>query len=311
MKKQLKRIVYSKYFPDSLLNYYFDSLANKYRTRLVKMFQKSTNLMEQLSQKKRDYWQGRIDDVLAGPDNKDITRVRDAGKIINDCLIMHNGIKVDPMSYYSFPMLQMLVDNKGVHEPQEEKVFQEVLKSLPKKGKKTMLELGAYWSFYSMWMLQEFPETTCYMVEPEKENLFYGKKNFQLNNMNGTFVHAGIGKEPSLYNNIVTVDGICQKKKIEFLDVLHSDIQGYEYEMLQGSEKLLSEGRVGYIFISTHSNELHEQCYELLLNKYKFQLIASANLNETYSWDGVLVMKNPTYEGINQVEISKKIKIQE
>jgi len=117
-----------------------------------------------------------------------------------------------------------------------------------------------------------------------------------------------MGKETSFKNNILTVDNICKKNKISFLDILHSDIQGYEFEMLQGSEKILSEGRVGYVFISTHSNELHEQCYNYLKNKYGFELIASADLNETYSWDGVLVMKNPTYEGISQVKISKKIK---
>jgi hypothetical protein len=38
--------------------------------------------------------------------------------------------------------------NRGVHEPLEEFVFQEVLKRLPEAC--AMIELGAYWGHYSM-----------------------------------------------------------------------------------------------------------------------------------------------------------------
>lgn len=306
MKKQLKKFIYSKASPDFLFDFYFNRLATRQRKRLTMMLQKSDNLIAQMKEDKRKYWSDRIDDVLSAPDNRGIPRVSNAGQLTDNQLIMHNGIRVDPMSYYSFPLLQMLIDNQGVHEPQEEKIFQEVIKSLPKKGDKTMLELGAYWSFYSMWFLQNFPDANCFMVEPEKENLFYGKKNFQLNQLQGTFIHAGIGQKSDTHNNVITVDEICKKQNIKFLDILHSDIQGYEYEMLIGSEKLLSENRVGYVFISTHSNELHEQCYHLLKTNYKFQLVASANLDESYSWDGILVMKAHDYQGVENVAIAKK-----
>ena len=309
ISKKIKKGIQSKSTPDFLYQIYFDRLIKKKRKWLHQMIESNNNLMDGMDEEKREYWQIRIDDVLSGPDNQDINRVKNAGQITNDQLVMHNGVLVDPLSYYSYPMLQMLIDNKGVHEPQEEKIFQEVLKSLSKEGEKTMLELGAYWSFYSMWFLQNFPKTNCFMVEPEKENLFYGKINFKLNQLQGTFIHAGIGQKTNARNNILTVDEICKNRKIEFLDILHSDIQGYEYEMLLGSEKLLSENKVGYAFISTHSNELHEQCYNLLKEKYNFQLVASANLDESYSWDGILVMKSASYEGVEKVEISKKEKV--
>jgi len=304
MKKQLKKIIYSKGFPDFFFNVYFNQLAAGHSKRLKGLLQNGENLVEQMREDKREYWRDRINNVLSSEDNADIERVKTAGQLIDNQLHMHNGIQVDPMSYYSLPLLQMLMENKGVHEPQEEKIFQEVLKTIPKEGSKTMLELGAYWAFYSMWFLQKFPDANCFMVEPEKENLFYGKKNFKLNNMSGKFIHAGIGKNSDTHNNTITVDEICKKNKIEFLDILHADIQGYELDMLHGSKKLLSEKRVGYIFISTHSNELHQQCYDFLKDEY--QLVASANLDESYSWDGILVMKNADYPGINSVEISKK-----
>ena len=43
----------------------------------------------------------------------------------------------------------MLLENKGVHEPQEEKAFLEVLNYVEKGS--TMIELGSYWGFYSLW----------------------------------------------------------------------------------------------------------------------------------------------------------------
>jgi hypothetical protein len=77
--------------------------------------------------------------------------------------------------------------------------------------------------------------------------------------------------------------------------------------MLKGSRKLLEEKKVGYCFISTHSNELHEQC-KMVLSGYGYELVADANLDESFSFDGILVMKNPAYPGIASVGISKKKK---
>jgi len=307
LRGKIKNIIY-QITPDFLYQLYFDRQVSKNELELKELFRNGDDLVGKMEPKEQLYWRDRINHVLSGPDNQDIPRVVDAGKVINSQLIMHNGIKVDPLSYYSFPLLQMLIENKGVHEPQEEKVFYEVLNSLAQKnGKKTMLELGAYWSFYSMWFLQKFPSSKCYMVEPDKKNLFYGKRNFRLNKMNGTFIHAGIDDNSSFINNTISVDKICEKNKIEFLDILHSDIQGFEFKMLQGSEQMLSQNRVGYIFVSTHSNDLHEQCYKLLKNKYNFTMVASANLDESFSTDGVLVMKAPKFEGIETVKISSAI----
>ncbi len=306
--KTIKNFLYSKSAPAFLFSIYFNRLAGKQRQLLSEKLRSGKGLMDHLSEQEKEYWKKRIDDVLQGPDNTDIPRVAAAGMLSHDQLVMHNGIVIDPLSYYNFPLLKMLIDNKGVHEPQEEKIFQEVLKSIDPQGKKTMLELGAYWSFYSMWFQKVFSNTNCYLVEPDRRNLFYGKHNLRLNQAKGTFVHAGIGKEVDRKNNIITVDAICQQHQIEFLDILHSDIQGYELDMLHGSEQTLSAKKVGYVFISTHSNELHYDCHELMRDKYGFTTVASADLDETYSWDGILVMKAPSYKGIEKVPISRKSK---
>jgi hypothetical protein len=80
---------------------------------------------------KRKYWFQRISDVLNCQDRNYINLDSNAGKIIDGLMVMHNGIKIKPLSYYGFPMLRMFKLCKGVHEPQEERVFQEVLKVMP------------------------------------------------------------------------------------------------------------------------------------------------------------------------------------
>jgi hypothetical protein len=56
--------------------------------------------------------------------------------------------------------------NRGVHEPLEEYVFQELLNLLPEKP--SMLELGAYWCGHcSIWFKKKYPESSVYMVEPD------------------------------------------------------------------------------------------------------------------------------------------------
>jgi hypothetical protein len=283
----------------------YNSIKHRKETiALRKKLETKADLLADLPAPQRAEWEQRIADVIACPDNADIPRVAEAGNFSGETLIMHNGIKIDPLSYYGAPILKMLMENGGVHEPQEEKVFAKVLASLP-QGKKTILELGAYWAFYSMWFLRSFPGSSAYMLEPELRNLYSGKKNFRLNELEGSFFHLGIGAAENKSERITSPDIFCHKQNIGFIDILHADIQTFELAMLHGSKKLLQEKKIGYCFISTHSNELHEQC-KALLTTYGFVLVADANLDESYSFDGILVMKDPAYPGIAHVDISKK-----
>lgn len=294
IKQSIKNFLYSAYCPNFLSWIYFKRKDEKMRSQLHEVLSKKGELIQMVEGHVREHWVERINKVINADDNKFIPRCRDAGKIIDGFLIMHNGIKIDPLSYYSFPMLKMLIDNKGVHEPEEESAFQKVLKQLNPGRDLNMLELGAYWSFYSMWLLSVFPKARCIMVEPDKKNLFCGMRNFAINNFKGKFIHAGIGKVKRRRQNITSVDDLCRENKIDFLDILHSDIQGFEYEMLEGAKRMLLEQRIGYVFISTHSNDLHVKCQKALTN-YGFKEVRSVDLNESSSWDGILVMRAAHY----------------
>lgn len=277
------------------------------RQQQITMLQKNGSLLNTLKQEEKEHWKSRIELLLESEDNNKIEHVPEAGKFNkNNNLIMHNGLQIDPFSYYGLPMLEALFRNKGVHEPQEEYMFQEVLREIPDRG--TMIELGSYWSFYSMWFNLKVKNAKNYMIEPE--NIESGIRNFSLNKMKGDFTKAYISdcSEKSKNKNAIPticIDDFVEEKKIEFVDILHSDIQGYEFLMLKGAKKILDKKNVGYIFISTHSQDLHYDCMDYVKSK-GYRLVCSADINESYSWDGLLVFKNPDYHGLENITISKR-----
>lgn len=240
----------------------------------------------------------RFRDVMSDPLNEFIERVPMAGNVVDGNVIMHNGIKVGKRSYCG-NFSDIFVLNKGVHEPQMEYVFGKVLKDIPAGG--TMLELGANWSFYSMWFNKEVNRARSFMVEPMPKLLNIGKKHFSLNSMSGKFIRTKVGKGWD-------IGTFMRNNGIKFLDILHSDIQGAERDMLLGSVGAVVDGRIKYIFIETHSQKLHLWCKDFL-SKGGFEIIAFADYdNDTYCFGGVLVGKLKGLEGIKSVDVGSRVK---
>lgn len=241
----------------------------------------------------------RFRDVLSDPNNSRIPRDPHAGEIRDGAVVMHNGLLVRLGGYYD-RFSDILLMNRGVHEPQEEAVFAEVLTKIPAGG--TMLELGSYWAFYSLWFFARIPGARCYMVEPHPERIKAGMHNFKLNRSTGDFVQAGIGG-----NNGITVDGFLKDKRIAALDILHSDIQGAELEMLRGAAESMRAGRIRYFFISTHSQDIHLSCLKLL-EESGYEIIASADYEkQTFCYDGIIVAKHHSVnDGLGMMDIGDK-----
>jgi hypothetical protein len=76
---------------------------------------------------------GRYREIISDPVNILINRVRNAGYVNEDNTIsLHNGNKVvfvGELSYYD-DYSNILILNRGVHEPLEEFCFQEVLRNI-------------------------------------------------------------------------------------------------------------------------------------------------------------------------------------
>lgn len=253
----------------------------------------------------RALWMERIRKVKVSSDNAKIEAIPGAGTLQEGRLVMHNGIVIDPLSYYGAPVMRMLMENRAIHEPQEEYVFQEVLKYMPEGA--TMLELGCYWGFYSMWFASKVKKSRNILID-NTDGIARAKANFAMNGLNAQFLTGYIGKDnPSSDIPVTNVDRICKEQGVEFIDMLHSDIQGFELEMLQTMPEMFSKMAVGFVFISTHSNDLHYACIEFLKEK-GFHILCHADIDDTFSEDGLIVARNPSYPGPDQFNISLRRK---
>jgi hypothetical protein len=230
---------------------------------------------------------GRFREVISDPLNLLIERVPQAGLIEGNEVYLHNGNRVPvigPAAYYGV-FAQLLVLNRGVHEPLEEYVFQEVLKSLPASPR--MIELGAYWAHYSMWLKKERSKATAIMVEPDANNLAVGRANFSRNGFDGEFIQAAVAK------GRWELDAFLQSRSISHVDILHVDIQGYEAELLEGGRNTLGKALVDYLFISTHSQVLHQGIIsELARLGYRVEVSSDFD-NDTTSFDGFVFASSP------------------
>jgi hypothetical protein len=225
---------------------------------------------------------GRFREIISDPLNLLIRRHPLAGYVHDGLVYLHNGVRVPvagKSAYYgNFSLI--LVVNRGVHEPLEEFVFQELLKRLPPAP--VMLELGAYWGHYSMWLQLARPAASVYLVEPDPGNLVAGKSNFERNGFSGTFDCAFVGR------GRLAVDPYLARHSLPRLDILHADIQGYELEMLEGCKSTLSRGAIDYLFISTHSQELHVRTQEIL-GSLNYRVEVSSDFDSgTTSYDGLV-----------------------
>lgn len=255
----------------------------------------------------RRHWDARIADVLSCPDNAHLTRVPAAGKIVNGFQIMHNGLKVLADGYYGDGITRLLKANRGCHEPQEEVVFQEVLRRLPESA--VMLELGAYWAFYSMWFSREVRSPQVFLVEQDRLSLDVGRTNFRANHCTGHFTHALVGATPATEPGgatTISVDSFALEHGLNNIEILHSDIQGFEVEMLRGAVHALESKRIRYLFISTHSEDLHSQCHSFLEER-AYEIVVSISPAHSFSVDGILTARDPQFDNKPIIHPSRKL----
>ena len=230
---------------------------------------------------------GRWREVISDPLNLLIERVSAAGGVSDGHVYLHNGIRVpinrEEAYYGTFSLL--LIINRGVHEPLEEYIFQELLKTMPDAP--TMLELGAYWAHYSLWLKARRPAATVIMVEPEPRNMAVGVQNFAFNGYQGEFINDFVG------HGRFQVDGFLKSRNIDHLDILHADIQEYEMQMLEGGGSSLARHAVDYVFISTHTQQLHQQVVDTL-SGHGYRIEVSSDFDShTTSCDGLVFASSP------------------
>ncbi len=245
-----------------------------------------------------------------------ITKHPNAGKVMDaesPYQFMHNGIKVRLGGYHGFWMAEVIRALQGHHEPQEERVFHEVLKVMPPGA--IMIEVGSYWAYYSLWFNRCVSGGRTYMFEPVAHKLKIGIENFKLNQMQGVFRNAFVGAQSNERAKFVDWDGsvwqvpcvaiddVLDREGINFLDILHADIQGSELDMLEGCRRTLAENRIGYLFISTHAGK-HAACLTEV-KRVGYEVVAEHTIHESCSGDGLVVARSRRAPDIPPVKITK------
>ncbi len=242
-------------------------------------------------------------------DAEGIPKVADAGLVHVEAdgtrvQIMHNGLRVLADGYSGAWMTELISRCHGHHEPQEELAFHQMLARLAPDA--TMVELGGYWAYYSLWFLQGMPGRRAWVLEPDTANLEVGRRNAALNGLEPAFqqAFAGAVSTPSapfrtersgeVLLPCVAVPDLMERHGIDCLDVLHCDTQGAELDVLRSCRTLLRAGHIRTAFVSTHAQAItgdpltHQRCLAEVEDSGGI-VIAEHDVHESFSGDGLIV----------------------
>lgn len=239
-----------------------------------------------------------------------IPKVPDAGRVIETedgaVQIMHNGVKVVDGCYYGDWMSAVIRGLRGHHEPQEELLYHEILKYC--RHNTTMVELGCFWSYYSLWYLHEIPGSRTVGFEPDPLNREAGLTNMRLNGFEDrSQIHEGaIGgtASPDLW---IWAEGLRKHIQVPCRDmdetlkivgspieILHMDAQGGENAFIPTMAKAVKDGNVRFLFVSTHHEGItgsptsHQDCISAIRQLGGY-ILGDHAVEDSYSADGLIV----------------------
>jgi FkbM family methyltransferase len=237
-----------------------------------------------------------------------LPKVAGAGSVLADAdgervQVMHNGLRMIADGYCGAWMTRLIARCQGHHEPQEERVFHAIVTRLPEDA--TMLELGGWWSFYTLWFLQNHPRRRGFVLEPDPVHRALGEANARRNGLSPDFItgFAGAARSPPVpfmteSGERVTiprrsVPSIIAEHGLERLDLLHCDAQGAEFAVLCGCADAFRAGRIRFAMISTHHWSIsgdpltHQRCLEMIVH-CGGRIIAEHDVHESFSGDGLI-----------------------
>jgi FkbM family methyltransferase len=253
--------------------------------------------------------QTRIKMTLSCHDSDSIPKVAHAGQVFEEngsnYQLMHNGVKVLHGGYYGEWMSEIIQSLNGHHEPQEERVFHEVVKRAADDG--LMIELGCFWAYYSLWFLKDHPHRKAIGLEPDASHLLTAQKNANINGLSEqiSFVHGLSSMHSAESMNIQTESGqqlqlpgytlvnLLARAEVARIEIAHCDAQGAESHVVDQMIELGKRGQLRFAIVSTHAYEItgdpltHQTCLQRL-EAAGAHIIAEHDVHESYSGDGLI-----------------------
>ncbi len=95
---------------------------------------------------------------------------------------------------------------------------------------------------------------------------------------------------------VVTLDSFAEEQGIEFIHVLKSDTQGYDFEVFKGAERLMNENKIGLIYFEFIFSDMYKNLpafHEVFryLQEHDFSLVSfyeSHFQQDLVSWTDVM-----------------------
>jgi len=149
-----------------------------------------------------------------------------------------------------------------------------------------VVDVGANIGYFSMLAAKKTgPSGKVFTIEPMQQANTWLKKNFKLNNFeNYEILEVAIGDKPRMMKmykksnssemiildpdvsktdliicgeiQVESIDNIISKKKIDKINLMKIDVEGFEYEVLLGCQKSFEEKRIKNIICEIHSKYL-------------------------------------------------------
>ena len=110
--------------------------------------------------------------------------------------------------------------------------------------------------------------------------------------------------------HITTIDNFCTKNHIKCIDFVKMDVQGYEYNILQGASNFLENGQIKFIQFEFDEPNIQNRVFfkdfwDLLNDKYHIYHSLFNGLVQIKDYDYTL----ENYRCMNYLAVRKDIKI--
>lgn len=250
--------------------------------------------------------EARIALTLSCRDCDAIPKVAAAGAVLERddgaVQVMHDGTLVRADGYCGGWMTEIIRRLRGHHEPQEELIFHHLLPHA--RPGSLIVELGAWWAYYTAWYLGAVPGAEAVCVEPDPANLELGRANLALNGRRAEFINAALGCEyrpeiefhRAVHGGTVTIESLdmpalASRLRGRSVEMLHMDMQGFEFGFLRSLRRCGTPVR--FIVVSTHhelisgSATTHADCLAELCGQGAV-ILAEHDVLESYSGDGLI-----------------------
>ena len=250
--------------------------------------------------------QTRIDLTLSCRDSDPIPKVPDAGAVVErdgaSLQVMHDGTLVHADGYCGSWTTEIIRRLRGHHEPQEELIFHHLLPHA--RPGSLIVELGAWWAYYTNWYLGSVPGAEAVCVEPDPDNLELGRANLALNARTAEFINAALGGEyrprlqfgRAVHGGTVTIESLdmpalAARLRGRGVEMLHMDMQGAELAFLRSLPRAGTPVR--FVMVSTHHESIsgsaatHADCLAELRGQGAV-ILAEHDVLESYSGDGLI-----------------------